>query len=125
MGGTIMERIISEIKNTADKVAKKSGELVELSKAKLNIANIKTDISSNYKILGEMIYIAQKDEAEVNPERLEDIISRIDALFERLAEFSEIANGLMNKKLCPECNKTTDSDASFCSVCGYHFSDTE
>ena len=107
-----MERFISEIKNTADKVAKKSGELVELSKAKLNIANIKTDISSNYKILGELIYIAQRDKTEVNPERLDEIISKI-------------ANGLMNKKLCPECSKTTDSDASFCSVCGYHFSDTE
>ena len=120
-----MERIISEIKNTADKVAKKSGELVELSKAKLNIANIKTDISSNYKILGEMIYIAQRDKTEVNPEKLDEIISKIDALYERLAEFNEIANGLMNKKLCPDCRKANEDDAVFCSKCGYRFADDE
>lgn len=120
-----MERIISEIKNTADKVAKKSSELVELSKAKLNIANTKSDISANLKLLGEMVYVAQRDDTEVNPERFEEIIAKIDVLYERLAEFNEIANGLMNKKLCPECNKTNNENASFCSNCGYRYADTE
>ena len=120
-----MERIISEIKNTADKVAKKSGELVELSKAKLNIANTKSDIGANFKLLGEMVYLAQRDETEVNPEKLEEIITKIDDLYERLAEFNEIANALMNKKSCPECNKTNDIDALFCSGCGYRFTTTD
>ncbi len=118
-----MERIISEIKNTADKVAKKSGELVELSKAKLNIANTKSDISANFKLLGEMIYVAQREDTEVNPERLDALIAKIDVLYERLAEFNEIANGLMNKKLCPECDKTNDVNASFCSYCGHHYTE--
>lgn len=120
-----MERIISEIKSTADKVAKKSGELVELSKAKLNIANTKSDISANFKLLGEMVYIAQRDDTEINPERLDEIIAKIDVLYERLADFNEIVTGLMNKKLCPECNKTSDAEASFCSNCGYRFGDTD
>ena len=120
-----MERIISEIKSTADKVAKKSGELVELSKAKLNIANTKSDISANFKLLGEMVYVAQRDETEANPERLEEIIERIDILYEHLADFNEIVNGLMNKKLCPDCNKTSDAEAVFCSSCGYRFNDTK
>ena len=60
-----MERIISEIKTTADIVAKKSTELVELSKVKLNIANTKSKINTNFRILGEMIYISQKDDDEI------------------------------------------------------------
>ncbi len=120
-----MDRIISEIKNTADKVAKKSGELVELSKTKLNIANTKSDISTNFKLLGEMVYIAQRDNTEVNPERFEEIITKIDVLYERLAELNEIANGLMNKKLCPECNKTNEINAAFCSACGYQYNDAD
>lgn len=118
-----MERIISEIKSTADKVVKKSGEIYELSKVKLSIANTKSDINSNFKILGEMVYIAQRDGTDTNSEKLEDAISKIDSLYEKLAELNDIATGLMNKKLCPECDKTNDINASFCSGCGHRYNE--
>ena len=120
-----MERIISEIKTTADKVAKKSGELVELSKAKLNIANTKSSINSNFRILGEMVYLSQKDDTEMNPEVFEETISKIDELYIKLADYNDIAAGLMNKKLCPECRRANENDAIFCSRCGYRFADSE
>lgn len=118
-----MERIISEIKNTADKVAKKSTELFELSKVKLNIANTKSDIDNNYKILGKLLYCSQKEVEEVTPEKFEEIISEIDALQEKLAELNEYSANLSNKKICPDCKKANDGKATFCSHCGYNFID--
>ena len=120
-----MERIISEIKTTAGKVAKKSGELVELSKAKLNIANTKSSINANLKILGELLYFSHRDETEIDSDKLEETMEKIDELYEKLAEYDEIAAGLMNKKLCPECRKANESDATFCSKCGYKFTEDE
>ena len=61
-----MDKFFSEIKNTADKVIKKSGNLVELSKVKFQIANTKSEIGASFKELGELVYHAQKTEA--NPD---------------------------------------------------------
>ncbi len=120
-----MENFLSEIKSKANKVAKKSGEFFELSKIKLNIANTKSDISSQFKLLGEMVYVAHRDSIEVDAEKFEEIIAQIDALYAKCDELSESAAGLSNKKLCPECEKTNDINASFCSGCGYRYPETE
>ena len=120
-----MDRIISEIKNTASKVAKKSGELVELSKVKLNIGNTKSGINSNFRLLGEMIYFSQNEENEIEHEKITETIQKIDDLYEKLAELKIIEAGLANKKLCPHCNKQNDADSTFCSFCGCNFNDAE
>ena len=116
-----MEKIISEIKNTANKVAKKSSELVELSKVKISIINTKSAIDSNFKKLGELLYLSQKDNADDNTESFNEIISEIDSLYEKLSEYNDVSATLSNKKVCPECEKANDNDASFCSRCGYNF----
>lgn len=120
-----MDRIISEIKNTASKVAKKSGELVELSKVKLNIGNTKSGLNANFRLLGEMIYFSQKEENEIEHEKINETIQKIDELYEKLAELEFIEAGLANKKLCPECHKQNDTTATFCSSCGCKFDDAE
>lgn len=120
-----MEKFISEIKNRADKVAKKSGELVEISKTKLSMANTKSEISSNFKILGELVYLSQKASTESDPQKIEETISKIDELYERLGELSELNSMLKNEKNCPNCKKSNSIDAQFCSGCGYKFSNND
>ena len=120
-----MDRFIQEIKNTADKVAKKSGELVELSKVKLHIGNTKSEISANFKKLGEMLYFSQKEDNDIEREKISEIIDKIDELYEKLAEFKEIEASLTKKKLCPQCHKLNDTDAAYCSSCGFNFDDCE
>lgn len=116
-----MENFLAELKNTAGKVFKKSGELVELSKTKLSIASIKSDISANFKLLGEIVYLSQREGSEAATEEIEEIFARIDSLYEKMADLNEAATGLMNKKLCPECDEANEADAVFCSRCGYNF----
>lgn len=120
-----MENFLAELKNTAGKVFKKSGEIVEISKAKLSIASIKSDISSNFKLLGEIVYLSQHENVETAAEEVEEIIARIDALYEKMADLNEAATTLMNKKICPECDEVNDADAAFCSHCGLAFSSDE
>ena len=116
---------LQEIKSTADKVAKKSSELVELSKVKLSIGNTKSEINNNFKILGEMIYSSQKDDNDIDSEKISNIIDKIDDLYKKLAEYKEIEAGLTKKKLCPQCQKPNGANAVFCSSCGCNFNDFE
>ncbi len=116
-----MDRFFSEIKGTADKVVKKSGELFELSKIKISISSTKSEISTNYKKLGELVYLMQKEEGSTNTEEFDEIISKIDELNEKLTELLDLCSSLKNEKICPECSKSNDKNSQFCSKCGYKF----
>lgn len=117
-----MDSFFSGIKNTADKVAKKSGELVEMSKVKLNIANIKSEIGTSFKILGELVYFSQKEDCtEPDTKKIEETIAKINELYERLGELTEVSSALKNEKVCPSCAKSNSIDSAFCSGCGHKF----
>ena len=113
-----MERILSELKNTADKVAKKSGELVEISKVKLSIASTKSEINAQFKALGETVYLAQKEDSDVGAEKIEEIIGILDGLYERLDNLAEINSALKNERICPSCGKSNPLNQPFCGGCG-------
>ena len=114
---------LSEIKSAANKVAKKSGELVELSKIKLNIVSTKSSIDEQFKILGELVYKSQNDDSANISEKIEDVIAKIDRLYEKLAELDEMSAQVSNKVVCPNCKKVNSADAEFCSRCGFDLSD--
>ncbi len=116
-----MEKIFSDIKSTASKIAKKSGELVELSKLKLSVASTKSDIELNFQKLGKLIYLSRKDDSEISHNDLDDIFTEIDNLYDKLAEQNDTIANLTNKKLCPECHSSNETDAQFCSRCGFQF----
>ena len=119
-----MDKFLSELKNTASKVVRKSSELVEISKIKLNIANVKSDISANYKLLGELVYLSQTDDAEPDTEKIQETIARIDELNEKLSALLEDSSALKNEKVCPECAKNNAKDALFCVKCGHKFEES-
>lgn len=118
-----MDRIISEIKNTANKVMKKSSEIVEISKIKFSIANLKSDINAKFKELGELVYLSQKSDEEPDTNKLEELLSSIDGLYARLNELTEISSSLKKEKLCPICSKANAMDSQFCSGCGHKFAE--
>ena len=120
-----MEKFFTEIKNTADKVIKKSGELVELSKVKFQIANTKSEIGANFKELGELVYHAQKSEVQPDTQIIEGTISKIDELYTRLEVLIAENSSLKNEKLCPSCEKSNPKGAQFCLGCGYKFAAPE
>lgn len=120
-----MDKFFSEIKNTADKVIKKSGNLVELSKVKFQIASTKSEIGASFKELGELVYRAQKTEENPDTQIIEGTITKIDELYAKLEVLMAESSSLKNEKLCPSCEKSNPKNAQFCSDCGYKFSAPE
>lgn len=120
-----MDKILSEIKSRADKVMKKSGELVEMSKVKLAIVNTKAEIGTLFKQLGELVYLAQKEDNSANAEDIENTILHIDALYEKLEELTEANSAFKNEKVCAECGKSNPMEQTFCGNCGNKFPENE
>lgn len=120
-----MEKVISEIKSAAGIVAKKSSELVELSKIKLTIMSTKSSIDEQYKKLGKLVYTSQKENADDISSKFEEIIAKIDRLHNKLSELEEAAAAVSNKVVCPACKKVNSADAEFCSHCGLDLTDDE
>ncbi len=112
-----MEKFFSDLKNTVNTAVKKSGELVELTKLKVAIADTKNAIRSRYESLGEMAYLAAK--GEENPATdAETLVAEIDELKDTLSEQEAKAAELSKKKICSLCGKAVAEDAAFCPSCG-------
>ena len=120
-----MEKIISDLKNKADKVVKKSGDFVEMSKIKLGIAGVKSEIGTQFKALGELVYGAQKKAGSFDTEQIDEVIAKLDELFERLNELNEGVASLKKEKVCKECGKRNPLSQAFCGGCGSKFSEEE
>ena len=116
-----MEKFISELKSAADKVVKKTGELAEISKVKLNAANAKSDINACFKTLGELVYKAQKEQEDDAPEKIQELIETIDALYKKIDELNDSLAAMKNEKLCPNCGKSNPKKQRFCGGCGQQF----
>ena len=119
-----MDKILSDLKNTARSAVKKSGELLEITKMKMAVSDTKSEISSRFSSLGEKVYEARKNEGE-GAEGLEEIIQSLDALHEKLAEQEAKLVELKNQKVCASCGASSDNAAAYCSKCGAKFEGEE
>ena len=99
-----MERFFSGIKNKADKVAKKSGELVELSKAKLNILSTKSNIDTSFKSLGK------------SKSLLEDAISQINANYYNILNNKHITKLYITYNFSEEILKKVFTITKLCAI---------
>lgn len=91
------DSIISAVKNAASAAGQKTGELYELSKLKVRILSLKTQLNKEYKKLGRAVYLQS-----VGEERYEIYIQgRIDvisAIMDEIDRINEIINGSMEKE---------------------------
>ncbi len=115
-----MEEIFSNIKKSAASAVKKSGELLEITKMKMAISDTKSELKSNFAVLGKLVYEAQKDEKDFSDDA-EEIIWEIDELYEVLEAREAKLAALTKQKVCPNCGKVCEKEAAFCSRCGKEY----
>ncbi|MBQ2695843.1 MAG: hypothetical protein IJF61_00915 [Clostridia bacterium] len=112
-----MEKFFSDLRQTVSGAVKKSGELIELTKAKMAANDTKTAIKNEFVKLGELAYLAAK--GEENPATdAEALVYKIDELKETLAEQEAKIAELGGKKICADCGKMVAGDSAFCPACG-------
>lgn len=99
---------------------KKASGAYSMSKLKLKIFNVKTDMDILYKELGRLVYAEHCDE-ETSKERLHGILLALDDKREELKALNDACEELKGTKYCASCGEANPRDNAFCSSCGYEF----
>ncbi|MGI6434548.1 MAG: hypothetical protein ACOX0F_04215 [Syntrophomonadaceae bacterium] len=77
-----------KLEEQANKLAQKSGKLLESGKLKINITNLERDISHLKAELGDQLYNAYRNNTNAEAELME-ICQKIDALYEQIDEIKK------------------------------------
>ncbi len=111
------DQIVGKAKEIYDVAAKKTGDVVEVSKLKIDTMKINGQIKELYEKLGQATYSAIKDNTD-NSEIVQTVCEQIDSLNEKLTDlYSEIADR-QNVIICADCGLKNPMDNTFCGKCG-------
>ena len=114
------ETVLARAKSVAFAAERKTEQLVENAKIKMEIAELQREIASLYEGLGRLLYDGRQ-----SGESIDDMV---DACLAHLKEQNEYLEQLQDRLLegksavrCAECGTVNDDDSSFCKKCGKEF----
>ena len=113
----ILEDVLLNARTSLDTVGKKVGKVIDMSKLTLSAADIKSELSKKYEMLGRITFEAQTTEKDYS-KSIADIVAKIINLKAELESVNEaIADG-KSKSKCSKCGSYNDKGAIFCNKCG-------
>ena len=104
-------------KEVVDATGQKVTEIVNVQKVKLQIVKVRSQIESDYKLLGKLYYQGIKRE-NVDEEALKAIVEEIDLETEKLRELRAELAFAKGDTVCDKCGAINLGDAEFCCKCG-------
>lgn len=100
-----------------DQAGKKAGELWEITKISMRINELKEEMESYYKKIGELVFQTHHD-PNCDNACVDEWLVKMDEIEQEIAELREKMTDLKQVRLCPECGKKLDREDSFCRYCG-------
>lgn len=114
---TFFDEVVEKARIVADAAGKKTGELVELSKYKIDSIRINNDIEKLYRQLGQAVYSMVKggydnhDLVEGLTEEIDELLLHLDIINEKLGEMKQLS-------YCPACGAKNSRENFYCTRCG-------
>lgn len=112
-----LDAFMEKARSAADAATKKTNDLVQLSRLKLEASQIQNDIDREYKRLGIAVYQMINDN-EMDRDRMDSFCKKIALLLYNLKTTEEQINTLKKTIPCPACGHLNPSKSSYCSQCG-------
>ncbi|MCI8622213.1 MAG: hypothetical protein HFG26_00955 [Provencibacterium sp.] len=112
-----LDNIFNRARDVANDLGQKANDVVEVSKLKLSVVSLGSDIDKVYQKLGLMIYEMVKA-GTANHELVDGCVAEIDALKIKLDEVNQKIDALKNVRRCDSCGNAVDIAAQFCPMCG-------
>ncbi|MBQ4527407.1 MAG: hypothetical protein II998_04970 [Clostridia bacterium] len=113
------ERFKSNLYKTAVAAKETSQSMIAITKCKLKIMEMKTDMDDKYIQIGKIIY--NKDNTDESEAKINTLCLEIDQLKEDIKKIQGIIDDNLNRKECPECKAKSDKNFDFCPRCGCKF----
>lgn len=111
------ENIGKRVSEAAQVAAKKSSELVEVTKLNSSISSEENKIRELYQQIGKSVYQKFVIGEEVIPE-VNDTCLEIQTREKTIDDLKEKIHEIKNIRLCEQCGAELDRDTAFCSKCG-------
>lgn len=111
------DKLLNKAVDLANTAGKKTGEVVEASKIRLQSANVQNELQKMLMKLGHIVYEGHKTGCD-NTELIEGYIREIDGLQQQLDELSGKMGAIKQQKKCANCGASNDEDNIFCQRCG-------
>ncbi len=112
-----LNSLFQKTKQVADLATKKTGEVVEVSKLKIEAMKTESSIKGMYEKLGIAVYSMIQEDYQDN-ELLVTLSEEIDDLYDQLDDITRQIDFYRNAVECPNCRAKNDMENSFCSKCG-------
>jgi hypothetical protein len=112
-----MEEVLCKAKDLAEAAGKKTGELMTLTKLKLELADTGRAIASLMEKIGRETYAAYKGE-ETNADDITAYVEQVDVLQEKAEDLAAQIDELRRTRSCAACGKNNTQDAVYCQNCG-------
>lgn len=113
----VLEDFFVKAKVAVDTLGEKAGQLVDVSKLNIKMAELKNDMKNEYENLGKAVYKAKKEQTEddvtINYE-----VAQIDNLSLQIEELKKQIATMKNKVLCGSCGQPNEVGSSYCTKCG-------
>ncbi len=104
-------------KEAAQGVAKKSGELVEVTKLNVSISSEEDKIKKIYAQIGKKIYESYRSDSS-NAGVFTQECEKIDEYNKNIEEMKNKILDIKNIKECTQCGIELKKDSAFCPKCG-------
>lgn len=114
---SFLDNVINTTKNVAATAGKKTDETIRVSKLKVKVSQLNSDIKNKNEKLGALVYEMAKS-GEKDTEAFDAIIAELDAANEELADIEKQLDDVKGVVTCPSCGAKTDNENAFCPKCG-------
>ena len=99
--------------------ADKTGKLAKEAKLRMKISDLKSQINTIYKEIGETVYQKHTREGEYDiTKEIEEKCTKIDVLSDEIESNLKQCLELKDKRQCPNCYTEIEKDVKFCPKCG-------
>lgn len=114
---SLLEDVVINTKSAINTFSKKAGELVDISKLKINAAEVQNEISKKFELIGKVVYDSNDESLGCNPQ-IETLKNQLDYLFLKLNDINEQIAAMKKKCKCKECGELNDLNSNYCCKCG-------
>ena len=114
---TIFENFTKKVTDTAKAAARKSSEIVEVTKLNMSIGAEEDKINKVYTEIGKAVYVSYA-KGEVVNEVFVGSCEKVKAYEANISEMKQKILEIKNVKICEGCGAELEADVIFCSKCG-------
>lgn len=111
------DTFMEKAKDVYDVASKKAGELVEISKLKMECVKVNSEIKKLYEKLGSSVYSMMKANYD-NQDVVNGLVEEIDENLEKLSALNQKLSDYKNVAICKTCGAKNPEENYFCSKCG-------